>query len=69
MYILNASFGRVKVMGGTSNMQSTNPFFYDTCMVDLNQLHHCLSQKQFDTYAKFVREAWRVAVKEHKIKR
>ena len=37
-------------------------------MVDVNQLHHCLSQKQFDTYAKFVREAWRVAVKEHKIK-
>ena len=33
-------------------------YFYNTCMINISQLHHCLSQKQFDTFGKYVKEAW-----------
>jgi len=42
-------------------------FFYDTCRRDVHQLHHCLSQQQFDTLSKFVMEGWRHAVRQGKI--
>ena len=48
-------------------MQLTNPIFTKPCRIDVNQLYHCLSQTQFDTYAKFVKEAWGAAVKDGKI--
>ena len=54
--------------GGYTKYAVDKSFFYNNCRRDVHDLHHCLSQQQFDTLAKFVKEAWRQAVKEGKIK-
>ena len=44
-------------------------YFYHICQTDVNELHRCLTQKQFNTYAKLVQEAWTQGVKQNKIKK
>ena len=53
--------------GGYLHYAIDKSYFYNTSRIDVNQLHHCLSQKQFDIYAEFVKEAWQAAVKDGKI--
>ena len=64
---IERKFWKGKGNGGYLHYAIDKSYFYNTCRIDVNQLHHCLSQKQFDTYAKFVKEAWRAAVKDGKI--
>ena len=43
--------------GGYTKYAVDKSFFYNTCRRDVHDLHHCLSQQQFDTLAKFVKAA------------
>ena len=66
-YPLERKLWKRKGNGGYTKHAINKSFFYNTCRRDVHQLHHCLSQEQFDTLAQLVKEAWRQAVREGKI--
>ena len=53
--------------GSYTKHANNKSFFYNTCRRDVHELHRYLSQDQFNTLSKFVKEVWRNAVREGKI--
>ena len=65
---IEQKFWKDKGNGGYLHYAIDKSYFYNTCRIGENKLHHCLSQEQFDAYAKLVKEAQRAIVKDGKIK-
>ena len=49
--------------GAYSKYVIDKPFLNDTARIDVNNLYHCITQKQFSKYAELVKEGWTDAQK------
>ena len=49
--------------GAYSKYIIDKPFLNDTARIDVNNLYHCITQKQFSKYAEVVKEGWTDAQK------